>query len=143
MADINMMKKAITDYISNEWDTRGVWNIEINEYGEDNFNVTLRQQERGYDAGDYEFVIEMTFDDVRDATDDPEMEEEDHKTYMWFSALIDVKSCISPQVNLTDTDDLYTFKEDVDYLYTFINREVYSTLPADPMERVYFYGFRD
>lgn len=140
--DINIVTKAITDYIKNQWYSDIDWDIIIDNNGGDNYIVTLSHTLTGYNISDSTIECIFTFDDVQDATEEM-AEEYDNNNYIYLSAFVDVTDAIVPQVNLIDTDDFYSFKETIDKFYTFLRRDVYSDLPANPKERFYFFGYND
>ena len=140
--DINIVTKAITDYIKNQWYSDIDWDIIIDNNGGDNYIVTLSHTLTGYNISDSAIECIFTFDDVQDATEEM-AEEYDNNNYIYLSAFVDVTDAIVPQVNLIDTDDFYSFKETIDKFYTFLRRDVYSDLPANPKERFYFFGYND
>lgn len=140
MLDTNVVAKAITDYIENQWYSRITWDIEVTADGGNDYTAFLRHTETGYNTADYTFECIITFDDVQDAND--EYYEDDLVNHNYFSALVEVESAIAPQANLIDTADFYNYKKFLDEFYTFINK-IYYDLPGRTDERFNFFGYND
>ena len=141
MLNRNIVAKAITDYIENQWYSDVAWDIEVTSSDSINYIAVLRYTQSGYDIEDYTFSCTISFDDVQDANDEY-VEEEDSDRYMYFSALVDVKDTTIPELHPIWSEDFYTFKETVEKVHKFI-KMVYSYLPAHANERSNFWGYND